>query len=125
MKCAIVILNDVEKLEDFLFQLESHEIYGATIFQSAGITHHIKERNNKSSFVDLMVTLRRVIGSEAVESNTVLCLVKAEQIAIIRDIVAELFDDFKEPNTGIFFSLPVDEIIGGSFQSIDEGDLDV
>lgn len=109
MNLLVVIIEDPNKIEPLLDRWYEHDIAGATILDSRGMGHIISEHYSIfSRFSDLTGT-----SSESPNNNLIFTVIETEKtlqdaIQDVRDIIGDL----SKPNTGMLFSLPVNNVEG-------------
>lgn len=98
----MIILNDEHYLRELLDKLYAQDIGGATVIDSMGMGHLMAEQISIfSRFADISLDADKY-------NSTVFTLIDNEEkldkaIAILEDIV----EDFEEPESGMWFVLPV------------------
>ncbi len=111
MKLLIYILNQTEKLEALLCSLTEAKIPGATIIESTGMARALHKMEN-GPIVD---SLRYLIDPEQEENHTLLMALKEEQVPIAKAAIRDVIGDLSKPNTGILFTLPIEDVEGIRF----------
>ncbi len=109
MQLLVLVLNKVEVLEELLAQLSAGGISGATILNSTGMATTLM---NSEEEVPLFGLLRKVLNPDRVESKTIFTVLKDEQVSTAKTIINEVTGGLQNPNTGILFSLPVNDVEG-------------
>lgn len=113
MKFVVIVLNKVEKLDDFLEGLMDQGITGATILNSTGM---VKELARKSNDFPIFASIRFLIDSEHQENKTIFMVLKDEQVDTVRKVVRETIGDLSQPDTAVLFTLPVLSAEGVNFK---------
>ncbi len=113
MKLILIVLNKVEKLDDFLEGLMDQGISGATILNSTGM---VKELAKKSNDYPIFASMRFLLNHEHQESKTIFMVLKDEQVDVVRKVVREVIGDLTQPDTAVLFTLPVLSAEGVGFQ---------
>lgn len=108
MKLIVLILNKVDALEYLLEDLSAAGVRGATILQSQGMAMTLAQLGSSM----ISNSIRSLFSANDSENRTIIMVAKDEQVPVIRKIIYHSVGDLKEPNTGIFFTLPVDFIDG-------------
>jgi len=104
MKLLILVLNKVEKLDNFLQSLLDHGITGATIINSTGM---VKELSKKCNDYPIFSSIRMFLDLSHRESKTVFMALKDDQVETVRKIVLDVIGDLSKPDTAVLFTLPL------------------
>jgi nitrogen regulatory protein PII len=104
MKLVLIVLNKVDKLDDFLEGLIEHGISGATIIDSTGL---VKELARKSNDFPIFASIRFRLELDDRESKTIFMVLNDEQVETVRRIIREVVGDLSKPDTAVLFTLPV------------------
>jgi nitrogen regulatory protein PII len=106
MELLMVILNREEYFEKILSILVELGVSGATILDSEGLGHFLAYE------VPIFAGLKQLVGKEKTANRTILALVeKGIFFAKFKKLLAEEKIDFSQPNTGVIFTIPVNEAI--------------
>lgn len=108
MKLLVYVMNKVELQETFLVQLKDRGIKGATIIDSTGMGRVLAGNEDR----DIIGSLKFLFDNPRAESRTFLMALEEEQVAVVMDIIDHVAGDLSRPNTGIVFTLPIDQIKG-------------
>lgn len=108
MKLLFFVLNDVSKLDPLMVELADQGIKGATVFTSTGMAHSLYNHGESK----LMNSLRALLGPDQTENKTILTVVNEEQEKIFFDVTEKIVGDLNKPNTGVIFTVPVDNVRG-------------
>ncbi len=108
MKLMIFVLNNVDLLHYLLEDLSEAGIKGATIINSSGMGLTLSKLEN--SF--LGSSLKALFDNDRETNRMILCVIKDEQVAIVKDVIKNVVGDLSLPNTGIFFTVPIDDLDG-------------
>jgi hypothetical protein len=102
MELLVIILNKPEMLEDLTYVLVEHGINKATVLDSEGMGQFLAYE------VPIFAGLRALVGESKSYNRTILALTdEKEVLAKLSSALKEIKLDFKEPGTGIMFTLPV------------------
>lgn len=104
MKLVIIVLNKIEKLDDFLESMMEQGITGATIINSTGM---VKELAKKSNDYPIFASIRFMLDLGHQESKTIFMVLKDEQVDTVRKVIREVIGDLSKPDTAVMFTLPV------------------
>ena len=108
MKLLITVLNEPEKLNKVLENLEKNNIYGWTILESKGMANELL-RNEEFAFFGM---LRKCVKKEHASNTTLIIALKDEKVEIAIKAIEEIAGDFDEPDTGVLMVLPIEYIKG-------------
>ncbi len=106
MKLIVIFLNKIEYLEDLMAAFLEIGVSGATVLNSVGMGRIIS--HNIPIFAGLQDTF---VGSSP-GNKTIFTVVKEDMVPQIADVVQEVCGDFKEPDSGIMISLPIENVFG-------------
>jgi hypothetical protein len=110
MKLMFFVMNNVDHLDPFIFRLKESGIKGATILHSTGMGRMLAE-NDDLGF-DLFGSLRTVLNGPHTESRVLMMALEDSQVEIVEKIIDEIVGDLSKPNTGILFTLPIEQVRG-------------
>lgn len=108
MKLLVYVMNSVSLQEKFLLQLKERGIKGATIINSTGMGRVLADNEDR----DIIGSLKFLFDNPRAESRTFLMALEEEQVAVVMNIIDEVAGDLSRPNSGIVFTLPIDQIKG-------------
>ncbi|HAV19394.1 MAG TPA: hypothetical protein DCX17_00020 [Firmicutes bacterium] len=108
MKLVVYVLIKVELLQKLLGRLAEEHISGATIIDSSGMGRELAEADEFSIFG----SLRSLLIHNNRQTKTLLFVAKDEQVAIITNIVEGVVGKLVGPDSGIIFSVPIDDVKG-------------
>lgn len=108
MKCVIFILHQTEKLEALLYMLSKVQISGATIMESTGMAQTLFNSKNGA----ILDSLQFLLHPTNEENHTILMVLKEDQVPIAKQAIRDVIGDLSQPNTGILFTLPIEEVEG-------------
>lgn len=108
MKLVMYVLIKVELLQLLLTKLADEKISGATIIDSSGMGRELAESDEFSIFG----SLRSLFNNNNRQTKTLLFVAKEEQVETIAKIIESVVGSLDAPNSGIFFSLPLDSVKG-------------
>ncbi len=110
MKLMIYVMNDVKQLDPFLHRLKESGIKGATILDSTGMGRKLAA-NDDLGF-DLFGSLRTFLDNPRAASKLILMALEDDQVDVVANIIDEVAGDLSKPNSGIFFTVPIEFIKG-------------
>ena len=108
MKLVVFVLNDTSLLDDFLHELNGHNIHGATIISSSGMARKLIE-NDDMKFIG---TLKSLFDNPRVESNVIMMVLQDNQVSVVYQVIDDIVGDLTKPNTGIAFTMPLEDVKG-------------
>jgi nitrogen regulatory protein PII len=108
MKLLIYVMNNVNFQENFLKRLKDEGIKGATIINSTGMGRVLAENEDR----DIIGSLKFLFDNPRAESRTFMMALEEEQVEVVMGVIDEVAGDLSRPNTGIVFTLPIDQIKG-------------
>lgn len=104
MKLLILIMNDVDKLEKLIKQLNEAQITGATIINSTGMARALAEIGDEA----LLGSLRHILDMDRQENRTILMALNESKVASTVALIESVIGDLSKPNTGLVLTLPID-----------------
>lgn len=108
MKLMIFVLSNEDLLNFLLEDFSKAGIKGATIINSTGMGMTLSKL--ESNFV--AGSLRALFDPGRDENKTILCVLKNEQVATAKQVIKDVVGDLSKPNTGIFLTVPIDDVEG-------------
>lgn len=102
MESVFIVLNKTDQLEEILALFIQYDIKGATVFDSSGMGHLVAHQFPMfSKFAELG-------EDKASNSKTIFTVVHSEEERKeVLSIVESVLGDLSEPDTAIFFSMPI------------------
>lgn len=110
-KLVVFILNKTEVLDKLLKELSDNGIKGGTIIESKGMGYELANQEEFAFFG----SLRKLLDPERSSNVTLLLAIHSEQFDTVQSIINQVVGDLSKPNTGILFTLPIDNIQGLMF----------
>ncbi len=108
MKLLVFILSDAN-LQDFLLEDWSNAgIKGATVINSTGMARALLKNSDNSLFS----SLNALFDHGVEDSRTILCLLDEEKLEVAKKVIYDVVGDLSKPNTGVIFTIPVDDVEG-------------
>lgn len=108
MKLLVYVMNQTELLDEFLHLLKEKGIKGATILNSTGMARKLIQNDD----MEFIGSLKTLFENPRKESNVILMALKNEQVEVVYNVIDTVCGDLSKPNSGIVFTLPIDEIKG-------------
>lgn len=108
MKLMVIVLNKLDVLNFLLEDLSEAGITGATIINSTGMAKILA--NDDNSFIG--ASLRALFETDRDDNRTILAVIRDEQLQTVRKVIHDVIGDLSKPNTGIFFTVPIDFVEG-------------
>ncbi|EXJ24386.1 hypothetical protein ADIAL_0125 [Alkalibacterium sp. AK22] len=102
MELVVIVLNKIDLLDEMLSQFMKFKIQGATVIDSSGMGHLISNQFP-------MFSMFAELGEEReANSKTIFTVVKDEdERKEVLSVVESVCGKLEEPDTAIFFSVPV------------------
>lgn len=111
MELLVFILNDSEQLEEIMVEFANMGIRGSTIIDSVGMANVLSTCEELSMFSSLQMLLNKGKTS----NKTVITVLKQEKVDKAIEIINKVTGGLKHAGTGIAFTVPLGQVIGGSF----------
>ncbi|HOO44170.1 MAG TPA: hypothetical protein PKU69_03775 [Bacillota bacterium] len=108
MKLVVYVMTKTELLDSFLHELQENKIKGATILNSTGMARKLIESDD----MNFIGSLKSLFDKPRKESYVILMAVAEEKVPVIYQIIDNVCGSLEEPNMGIVFTLPIDDIKG-------------
>ncbi len=106
MQLLVVVLNKEEYLEDLLSLFVELDISGATILDSVGMGRIV------SHDIPIFAGFRDLIVDNRPYNKTIFTIVEDELVEKAVDGLRGICGDFRQPGTGLIFSLSVNNVWG-------------
>ncbi|WP_161879361.1 hypothetical protein [Alkalibacterium sp. MB6] len=102
MELVIIVLNKTDVLDELLTAFVEYKVTGATVLDSSGMGHII---SNRFPMFSMFAELK---DERKANSKTIFTVVENEsEREDVLHAVESVLGDITEPDTAIFFSLPV------------------
>lgn len=108
MKLLILVTSQKDKVDELIEALAMKKIAGATMVDSTGMARVITKGSNSP----LLDSLAALLNPSNVGSTTIFMVIKEEQVEVVKSVADQVIGDLSKPDTGILFTLPVDETYG-------------
>lgn len=108
MKLVVYVMNKTELLEEFLLELRNNGINGATILNSTGMARKLIQSDD----MEFIGSLRTLFENPRKESHVILIALPKEKVKTVFSVIDNVCGSLEEPNSGIAFTLSIDEIKG-------------
>ena len=109
MQLFTLILKKTEVIDTLIHELFEAGIKGGTIIDGEGMAASLQNMDD----IPMFGMLRRAIMSADRECvKTILLVLKDDQVEETISVVKRVVGDLKEPNTGIMFTLPINNVEG-------------
>ncbi len=106
MQLLIHITNHEESVTPIFSKLMEAGIHGATVVDCHGMLTTLSECDSVDA-PPIFGSLRQFINPCRQTNKMIMIVLKDEDIPAVRDIIHSVSGSLKEPNTGIFFTVPV------------------
>ena len=109
MKVLFCILDDVEKLDDVLTEMNKGGISEATILTGRGMHRELSSKYDEDEFEFLGSSKQyHKLKEQKEERSVIMSLLQDEQVDGVIEIIERIAGDLSQPDTGIVFTMPVD-----------------
>jgi len=108
MKLLVLVLNKIEVLDNLLLALTSAQINGATIISSTGMAHALSNHEE----VPFLMGLRALLDPDREQNRTIFAVLSDDMVEKAIKVIEEVVGDLSRPDTGIIFTLPIDQVRG-------------
>ncbi|MGD9963894.1 MAG: P-II family nitrogen regulator [Candidatus Izemoplasmatales bacterium] len=108
MKLVIYVMTQTKYLDDFLTELNKNGIKGATIISSTGMARTLAKNDDMPMFG----SLKYLFENHREESNVILIALKDDKVETVFKVIEGVCGKLEEPDSGIAFTVPIDEIVG-------------
>ena len=114
MKLLVFVLNDIDKLDDFLIELSKRGLNGATIINSIGIAQSLYKSKSANTYQSVIINSLRALleSNDHNENRTIFSVVDKSQEKIFYKAVEKVIGSLSKENSGIIFTIPVDSVMG-------------
>lgn len=109
MELLMVFLKKIELVDDVMHHLADAGIRGGTIVEGTGMAKCLVDMENLPMFGMLRYLLS---DEDKIKCKVLLFAIDEEQIALAQEKIKEVVGDFKEPNTGVMFTIPIKNTVG-------------
>lgn len=100
MELLVYITNRIELLDDLLERLSKESNFRATLIDSMGMAHILKDSN-------YFLSLRSLLNKSQVNSKTIIMALNSEDVDKAIEIIECVVGDLNDPDTGVVFTLPI------------------
>ena len=100
MELLIYVMNKVDLLDQLLEDFSKEPEFRATIIDSMGMAHMLKDSG-------YFLSLRNLLNQSQVNSKTILMAVEKESVEKAVRIIENLVGDLTDPDTGVVFTVPI------------------
>lgn len=114
MKLLVFVLNDIDKLDDFLIELSKRGLNGATIINSIGIAQSLYKSKSANTYQSVIINSLKALleSNDHNENRTIFSVVDESQEKIFYKAVEKVIGSLSKENSGIIFTIPVDSVMG-------------
>ena len=105
MELLVYVMNHVELLDDLLEYFSKEDNFRATIIDSMGMAHMLKDTN-------YFLSLRNLLNQSQVNSKTILMALNDQDIDKAINIIENVVGSLDDPDTGVVFTLPISHCKG-------------
>lgn len=108
MHVMFLVLNKVDCLEELLVSLADSGVKGGTIIESTGMARALGDSDD----ANILGSLRMLFDPEREESKTLFFVLEDEMLPVARDIINKVTGGLDKPDSGIIFTIPIDNVEG-------------
>ena len=113
MHMLVLVIKHIELIDPLMKKLAEDGIRGCTILESTGMMSVLENYDDLPMFGVLRHIMSASTDEEEKEaSRTVFSIVNDEELVIARKTIRKVLGDFDKPNSGIMFSIPVEDVEG-------------
>lgn len=113
LKLLVIILNKTEFLDDILTLFLELGVSGATIIDSVGMGRIVVKD------IPIFASFKDLLSGSRPSNKTILTIVREELIEEIVDGLEKSIGEFSKTGTGIYFTLPLDNVWGLAKELVD------
>ncbi len=113
MKLMFFVLSNSSLLDFLLEDLSLAGIKGATVINSTGMGMILSKKEDSI----LGLSLKSLFNNTDNDSHTIFCIIENNQLEIVKKVIYDVVGDLNKPNTGVFFTLPIDDIDGINYKN--------
>ena len=106
---VVLVMHDLSHFTEVLSAWRSAGAPAITILEGLG-SREPKEHARRE--LPMMPTVRDVIQAEEMPRTTIFSVVPDEVVDLLTQATVEVLGDLSEPEKGIFFVLPVSQVLG-------------
>lgn len=108
MKILFIVINNEEHLRELVEEFAENDIKGGTILESKGLGNLTNKYIEEGYFTYLKIFMPSPINY----NKTIFLVLDDEKIYIAKKCVRKILGDMSKANTGIMFTLNVDDVEG-------------
>lgn len=113
MKLLVFILKNVELQDEILLRLAHAGIKGGTLIEGKGMAKTLANMDEMKDDVPIFGTLRHIISDNIdYKSSIMMFVLENQQLDITKKIIKKVTGDLNKPNTGIMFTINIEEVEG-------------
>lgn len=105
MELLIFVMNKVDLLDDLLVRFSKHSNFRATVIDSSGMAHILKENG-------MFFGLRDLLNNSQVNSKTILMALDKNDVMTAVEEIENVVGDLESPDTGVVFTVPISYMKG-------------
>ncbi len=102
MQLLVLVLNQYEKLDRLLIDLDKAGIKGATVVNSTGMARLL---NGETDVI--LGSIRAFLTPGREDNRTVFIVTCEEKIKRAIDVIHNVFGSLNQPDTGVLFVIPI------------------
>lgn len=106
MQLLIAVINQEEKVDEILSGMIELGVTGATIIASEGMGRVL------SHDVPIFAGLAALASNSRPQNQTIFSVIRDDKVEGVLRLLHEVCGDFRNPATGIAFTLPISNVVG-------------
>ena len=106
MQLLIAVINREEKVDEILSGMIELGVTGATVIASEGMGRVL------SHDVPIFAGIAALASNSRPQNQTILSVIRDDKVEGVLRLLQEICGDFKNPATGIAFTLPITHVVG-------------
>ena len=106
MQLLVYITNQGNKMPELLSALMEEGVSGASVLNCEGMLHMLATASGVERPA-MFGRIRNLFNDEDVDGKMMIAVMPDEKILNAQAVIERICGDFKQPNTGIMFTVPV------------------
>jgi nitrogen regulatory protein PII len=109
-----LVLNKTGVVDELLKEFVNINVRGATIIDSMGMGRALMKSDMDE--MPIIGNIRMMLYEGKPFNKTIFSVITDEQVPLVIDAVQRVVGDMSQPDVGIMFTIPVDNVIGGNIK---------
>lgn len=110
MRLLFCITNQVEKIDSIYAEIMAEGLCGATTIDGKGMVTSLNE--SKIDPPPIFGSLRQFVHPDKESTKIILMALSEDKVALVRSIIRKHLGDLSQPDTGILFEMPIENVEG-------------